>query len=59
MGVNGRQGDTVEALQLPGCEPVIVLNEEVDYSQREQDQTNPREAIGHYHQHAQEPIDIG
>lgn len=59
MGVNGRQGDAVQALQLPRCESVIALDEEVDYSQREQDQTNPREAIGHYHQHAQEPIDVG
>lgn len=59
MGVNGRQGDTVEALELPGCESVIALNEEIHDSQREQDQSNPRQAVGHYHQHAQEPVDVG
>lgn len=35
MSVNGRQGDTVKALELPGCVTVIALDREVEGSQRE------------------------
>lgn len=35
MSVNGRQGDTVKALQLPGRAPVIALDGEVEGSQGE------------------------